>query len=409
MLAGIVRGYGGQELNSCLSLLMNHTMREGDFEPVQCYRDNYCRAGDRFFWRDGREWTAYSVNYDYCIDTAAEKFGWYKRWKGWNVPTWVSEDGRRVRGLGCSVTGNADVGENFAEAYVRMVPDFFNKNHCTFALHCNVTEIGNGQRSSVMKMVAEILNVELEDVYIVPADSKLNPRTEGLGGSRGTITNGRACCNAALDLRKKMFDAASLLTRQGTDSLVCANYGVQPKAKPELWIPFEKCVPDHHTTLTGFGRHCEDFGTPNFFMTFIEVEVDKETGLAKVVDMMGATDCGQIIDPGSAEMQCHGAIGSGSLDTAFFEEHVLDEQTGRFMTYDMVNYKWRTFNEFPHFDTCITESQWDTHFFKAVGFGEIAGAAAASSAIMGISNAIGVEVMEYPATPDVVLRALGKV
>jgi CO/xanthine dehydrogenase Mo-binding subunit len=409
MLAGIVRGYGGQELNSCLSLLMNRTMRAGDIEPVECFKRNFCKAGDRYFWRDGREWTARSVDYDYVIDTSAKQFGWYDRWTGWGNPSWVSDDGRRVRGLGCSVIGNADAGENFAEAYVRFCPDFTSKEKAGFVIHIQTVEIGNGEKSSMAKMVAEIMNVPLEAVSMVPSDTLLSPRNEGLGGSRGTITNGRAVCNAALDLRQKLFEAASLLTRQPPEALECANFGIQPKSKPELWIPFEKCVPDHHTTLTGFGRHCEDFGTPNFFMSYVEVEVDKRTGLAKVVDIMGATDAGQIIDPGSAEMQCHGGIGSASLDTAFFEETITDKITGKILTYDMTNYKWRTFNEFPHFDTCITESQWDTQYFKAIGFGEIAGAAAASAALMAISNAIGVEVKDYPATPAVILKALGKI
>ena len=388
---------------------MTRTMRAGDFEPVECFKRNFCKVGDRYFWRDGREWTARSVDYDHVIDKSAAQFRWHERWKGWGVPSWVSEDGKKVRGLGCSVIGNADAGENFAEAYVRMVPDFHDSSKCSFHLHINTVEIGNGERSSMVKMVAEILNVPIECVSIVPADTLLNPRNEGLGGSRGTLTNGRAACNAALDLKKKMFEAASLLTRQPPEALECAEFGVRPKSKPELWIPFEKCVPDHHTTLTGFGRHSEDFGTPNFFMSYLEVEVDKETGLAKVVDILGATDAGQIIDPGSAEMQCHGGIGAASLDTAFFEENIVDPVTGRNLTYDMINYRWRPFNEFPHFETCILESEWDTHYFKAIGFGEIAGAAAASSALMAISNAIGVEVKDYPATPDVILKALGKI
>ena len=44
--------------------------------------------------------------------------------------------------------------------------------------------------------------------------------------------------------------------------------------------------------------------------------------------------------------------------------------------------------------------------FKAIGIGEISGAAGASAVLMAISNAIGVEVNEYPATPDVILKAI---
>ena len=75
----------------------------------------------------------------------------------------------------------------------------------------------------------------------------------------------------------------------------------------------------------------------------------------------------------------------------------------------MIEYKWRTFNNFPEVDTSILQSQFDTYQFKAVGVGEIAGAAAASATMAAISNAIGIQVAQYPATPDVILKALGKI
>jgi CO/xanthine dehydrogenase Mo-binding subunit len=406
--AGTVRGYGGQELNSCLSLLMVRAMREGNFEPVDCFSRNFVAAGDRYVWRDGREWQARSVDYRKVIAKSAEQWRWHERWKGWGIPTWASEDGKRVRGIGCSVIGNADAGESFCEAYVRLVPDFFKKD-CFVRVHVNVTEIGNGQKSNLLKMVAEILDLPLENVEYIDPDSRTSPRNEGLAGSRGTLTCGRAVSNAALEVRRQLFEVAEHKLRYPIDALECFDGGVRAKSKPELWVSFKELIPDRQLTLTGYGRHDEDFGTPNFFMSYIEVEVDKETGMVKVIDMMGATDCGQIIDPGSAEMQCHGGIGAASLDTALFEENFVDPILGKPLTYDMIQNKWRTFNELPHFECCIEESQFDTNHFKAIGFGEIAGAAAASATMMAISNAIGVEVKQYPATPDVVLAALSRI
>jgi CO/xanthine dehydrogenase Mo-binding subunit len=405
--AGTVRGYGGQELNSCLSLLMVRAMREGNFEPVECFRKNYCSIGDKYVWRDGLEYTARAINYDKAIIESAKKWNWYERWQGWGVPTWTSEDGRIVRGIGCSVIGNADAGESYAEAYVRLIPDFFKKD-CFVRVHINVTEIGNGQKSNLLKMVAEILDLPLENVEYVEPDSRTSPRNEGLAGSRGTLTCGRAVSNAALDVRRQLFAEAEYRMHYPVDSMECYRGGVRAKSKPDRWISFKDLVPDRHLTLTGYGRHDNDFGTPNFFMSYIEVEVDKDTGIAKVIDMMGATDCGQIIDPGSAEMQCQGGIGAASLDTALFEENFVDPVTGKPLTYDMIQNKWRPFNELPKFDCHLEESQFETNHFRAIGFGEIAGAAAASAAMMAISNAIGTEVKEYPATPAVILKALGK-
>lgn len=107
---------------------------------------------------------------------------------------------------------------------------------------------------------------------------------------------------------------------------------------------------------------------------------------------------GQAIDPAMLEMQVQSGIGSASLDTAIYEEHVIDPSILRTMTYDMIEYKWRPFNDFPTYETCVLESQFDTFQFKATGVGEIAGAAAASATMQAISNAIGVQVATYPAT-----------
>ena len=405
--AGIVRGYGGQELNSCLSLLIGRTMREGGFDPVECYKKNYVGEGDVYTWRDGRQWQAHSVSYVKAIEAAAEKFGWKDKWKGWGVPTWTSDDGRYVRGVGCGIIGNADIGEDNTEAYVRVVPDLVG-DKARIVLQTNITESGMGQRSNIVKMVAEIMNVPFDKVDITPGDTMINPTGFGLCGSRGTITYGHAVSSAAEDAKHKLFELAKPYLEVAEDSMYLTDYGVATVARPGKFVSWKKLIPQD-LTLTGYGQHLENFSTPNMFIVFLEVQVDRETGKVDVLNMLGGTDCGQIIDPSGLEMQAQGGIGSASLDTATFEEHIIDPGTGRTMTYDMIEYKWRPFNEFPEYETCFLESQFDTFQFKATGVGEIAGAAAASATMQAISNAIGVQVAQYPATPDVILKALGKI
>lgn len=405
--AGIVRGYGGQELNSCLSLLIGRTMREGGFDPVECYKKNYVGEGDVYTWRDGRQWQAHSVSYVKAIEAAAEKFGWKDKWKGWGVPTWTSDDGRYVRGVGCGIIGNADIGEDNTEAYVRVVPDLVG-DKARIVLQTNITESGMGQRSNIVKMVAEIMNVPFDKVDITPGDTMINPTGFGLCGSRGTITYGHAVSSAAEDAKHKLFELAKPYLEVAEDSMYLTDYGVATMARPGKFVSWKKLIPQD-LTLTGYGQHLENFSTPNMFIVFLEVQVDRETGKVDVLNMLGGTDCGQIIDPSGLEMQAQGGIGSASLDTATFEEHIIDPGTGRTMTYDMIEYKWRPFNEFPEYETCFLESQFDTFQFKATGVGEIAGAAAASATMQAISNAIGVQVAQYPATPDVILKALGKI
>ena len=73
-------------------------------------------------------------------------------------------------------------------------------------------------------------------------------------------------------------------------------------------------------TLVGYGRFEPDYTLTNCMMTFIEAEVDTETGKVSLVKVVNATDAGQIIDPQGLENQLNGCLGSGGIDSAIFEE-----------------------------------------------------------------------------------------
>jgi xanthine dehydrogenase molybdenum-binding subunit len=143
--------------------------------------------------------------------------------------------------------------------------------------------------------------------------------------------------------------------------------------------------------------------------TFVEAEVDTETGKVDLVRVVNATDVGQIIDPQGLEGQLNGCLGSAGLDSALFEEIILDRSTGRILNANMIDYKWRTFSELPPIDNVVLETPFPTHRFGAIGVGEVATAPGPIAVLIAVSNAIGTWVHEYPLTPDKILRALGKV
>lgn len=163
------------------------------------------------------------------------------------------------------------------------------------------------------------------------------------------------------------------------------------------------------STVLGFGRFEADFTLPNFMMTFVEVEVDTETGKVELLRVVNATDVGQIIDPYMLENQLNGCLGSAGIDSALLEESILDTNTGRLLTGNMVDYKWRTFSELPEIQNVVLETPFPSHRFGAIGIGEIATAPGPSAVLMAVSNAIGTRLHSYPITPDKVLAALDKV
>jgi CO/xanthine dehydrogenase Mo-binding subunit len=408
--AGIVRGYGGQELNSCLERLACAVMQQGNFDPLDVFKKNYVAHGDKYQWRDGRTYRSRSsFFFPEVMQETADRFNWAEKWKGWLKPT--SVHGTKARGVGMGVIGNADIQEDNTEAVVRIVPQLDVTNvgggQCFVTVETDVTESGMGQRSNACKVAAEVLNCPVEWVSITPSGSKFNPSNFGLCGSRGTITTLKPVSEAAMDAKRKAMEIASHKLERPVDQLYMRDMVIYVRDEPEISIPVSKLA-HRELSIIGYGSHIEKFDLPSCMTVFIEVDVDLETGHTEIIKLAGGTDIGQIIDTKALEMQLHGGIGSACLDTAIFEECCMDPASGRLMANSMIDYKWRTFNEFPPYDAYVMESQLDTFMFKAVGIGEISGAALASAALMAISNAIGVSVKEYPATPARVLKALGK-
>jgi xanthine dehydrogenase molybdenum-binding subunit len=398
--SGIVKGFGGQELKSAFIPILTMAMEKADLDPVEFFKKNYVKTGDGYYWRDGKRWVCRGLDYSKAIEKGAEVFGWEEKWKGWLKPTAVN--GSKRIGVGVGVHGNADVGENMSEAYVRLNPD------ATATIHLCISESGMGQRSSVCKMVAEVLQLPLERVNVTPADSLLNPFEAGLIGSRGTYAVGSAVIAAAEDARRILFERSAPLFNVTPEDLESEDGIVYVKNRPEIRIPWRR-VMGIRGTCTGFGRFEEDFSVPNFLMIFVEVEVDVETGKVELLRVVPATDVGQIIDPLVLEGQIHGCLGAAGLDTALFEESVLDKASGRILNGNMIDYKWRTFLELPTFQNVILETPFPTHRFKAIGVGEITSVPGPSAIIMAVSNAVGKRLFEYPLTPDRILKALGKI
>lgn len=263
-----------------------------------------------------------------------------------------------------------------------------------------------GQRAAAAKFAAEVLNVDINRVYVTEPDSLANVVNFGLCGSRGTITVGKAVSKAAADAKRKVLEMGALHFGVSPEQLETKDFQVFIRDRPEKSIPIKKLGPKD-LNVVGYGEHVEQFDQPSCCLFLCEVEVDLDTGATKVVRFVQGTDIGQIVDNRMVRMQLQGGVGSASMDTALTEECIYDVNgTGRMVNCNMLEYKCRTFNDFPKHDCVIEESQPDTFMFKAIGIGEIAGAAGASAVLMAISNAIGVEVNEYPATPDVILKAI---
>jgi xanthine dehydrogenase molybdenum-binding subunit len=239
-------------------------------------------------------------------------------------------------------------------------------------------------------------------------DTDGNPHEFALVGSRGTFTIGSAVIQAAEDARRQLLEMASRVLKLTPEELDTEDGWVFEIRNPKNRIPWRKAT-GLTTTLLGKGRFDEDFTLCNFLVQFVEVEVDTATGVVKLLNVLNSAGCGTVISPNYLNGQLHGALGAAGLDTAIFEGGMLDPTTGRMVNCNMIDYKWRPFNDLPHFDNMFMETPIPSHRFHAVGVGEISTSPGPSAVLMAVYNAIGVRIMDYPFTPDKVLKALGKI
>jgi xanthine dehydrogenase molybdenum-binding subunit len=397
--SGMVRGFGGQELKCALMPIICRALAELDLDPFEFLKKNYLKPGDGYFWRDGYWYTYRGIDYTPAMEEGAARFGWKEKWKGWLKPTAV-EGSKRI-GVGVGVHGNADIGEDASEALVRLHPEG------TAVVFCCVTEFGTGQVSNYLKMAAEVLGLPLERVVMGPADSLVTPYEFGAVGSRGTYAIGSAVIRAAEDAKQRLFELLAPKLGVSPQDLETENGEVFVRDDPQKRLPWKAMGVDR--TVIGFGRFEPDYSLANCLMSFVEVEVDTETGEVGLRKVVNATDVGRIIDPPGIRGQLNGCLGSAGIDTAIFEETVLDRRTGHVLTHNLVDYKWRTFLDLPAIENVVRETPFPTHRFRAVGVGEIATSPGPAAVLMAVSNAIGAWVTEYPVTPERVLKALGKI
>src|SRR5271157_3962569 len=146
------------------------------------------------------------------------------------------------------------------------------------------------------EMAAEVLRIPIDDISMTPADSLVTPFEFGPVGSRGTYAIGSAVIRAAEDARKKLLEFAAPKLGVMPDELDTADGVVFVKSDPQKGIKWRAMGNDR--TILGYGRFEPDFTMCNCMMSFVEVEVDTETGKVTLLKVVNATDVGQIIDPG---------------------------------------------------------------------------------------------------------------
>lgn len=288
------------------------------------------------------------------------------------------------------------------------------------AIYVGATEVGQGAKTIMSQIPAEILGLSVDEILFICEDSSITPDAGTAAASRQTYNTGNAIKIAAEKLKEAiLISSKEKLGLNTTIALEVKEGRVFVKSFPEKSISFRELaqlLKENPLQREGeFTAQTTQIDTetgqgapywPYTFSTYgIEVEVDTTTGIVDIIRAVCAQDVGRAINPKLVEGQIDGGFAMG-LGYALFED--LNLVKGEVKNNRFSSYLIPTAMDIPEIEKIIVEDPESTGPFGAKGIGEPVMLGVAPAVLNAIYNAIGVRINEIPVTPDVVLSALKK-
>jgi carbon-monoxide dehydrogenase large subunit len=274
---------------------------------------------------------------------------------------------------------------------------------------------GQGHATTFAQIVSERLGVPMDKIEIVHGDSARTPFGMGTYGSRSLAVGGMAMMKAIDKVIAKSKKIAAHLLEASAEDIEFEN-GVFTVAGTDKTIGIAEIagaayVP-HNYPLEELepGLDEQAFYDPKNF-TFpngtqiCEVEIDPETGITKIIRFVAVDDFGRVINPMIVEGQVHGGIVQG-IGQALLENCVYDEDSGQLVTGSFMDYAMPRADDLPDFEVKTNEVLCTTNALGVKGCGE-AGTIGGSACVMNaVCDALNVDHMDMPATPERVWRVI---
>jgi CO/xanthine dehydrogenase Mo-binding subunit len=282
-------------------------------------------------------------------------------------------------------------------------------------LYSGCNSVGQGIATALSQIVADELQVSIDDVRVVHGDTAKVPYGNGSNASRSTVMAGSAALGASRKVKDKLLRLASVALEIDAGDLFLRNRQVAARGAPERSISFDALA---RLALPGPALKCgmtPGISEEEFFATdqrpfpygvhVAVVEVDRETGKIDILDYLVTEDVGRKINPMIIEGQMAGGLAQG-IGGALLEHFAYDEN-GQPLAASFMDYLMPTAMEMPKARFISTEefpSPLNPLGVKGAGEGGItaAGAALANA----VANALNVEVTKLPLKPDYLLELI---
>ena len=325
----------------------------------------------------------------------------------------------KKRGIGIAAslypTGMSGGGDS-SQAQVKVQPDG------TAVLTVGACDIGQGAKTVLAQMVAEVLGIQYEQVKVVNDDTDNCPLSFGTFASRVTYIDGNAVVEASENARDILFEVAAGMLEASPEDLVAEEGNIFVKGSPTQFQPIGEVAGaatfGMRKLVVGLGHYMRDPSAPDsetgqvdpfctlaWAAALAEVEVDTETGEVEVLRLVTSYDVGKAINPMLSEGQIEGGAAMG-VGAALTEQLHPRYPSLEHMPTNLGDYAIPTTLDIPDIQAVIHECPSTHGPFGAKGIGEMTANSPAPAIINAIHDAVGIWITELPANPEKVLRTL---
>lgn len=335
---------------------------------------------------------------------------------------WKKRRGKLERGhglgVGCGffISGSAlpIIWNELPQSTVHLKVDFDGRVLVT----SGASDIGQGSDTMLAIIVAEVLGISMNKVFVLAADTLLTPVDLGSYSSRVTFMAGNAARNAAENLKQEIIEALSKKKNTLPSELNFSDDRIYSfdRMLDVSWEESIEILTAGKGAVSVSGKYISpklggDFKgagaglspSYSFGACVAEVKVDEETGKVNLVNIWGAHDCGKAINPLAVEGQLEGSWHMG-IGQAMSEQ--MKYYNGLLVNNNFLDYKIPTSLDTPPIHTNIIETIDPEGPFGAKECGEGALHPVIPAIANAIYNAVGVRITKLPISAEEILAKL---
>ena len=366
---GAFRGFGAPQMFFAIEMFIHHIAKEIGMDPLKLRQSYLAKQGDatstRGTFRD-------PIIMNDMIQKAMEMSEYKKK-----IKAYEGQDNYKGIGMswflhGCGFTGSGEA--EHIKALVKLDKGSDDK----VAILIAAVDMGQGIQTTMKKIVAQILDIPLEQVIYNKPDTDLVPDSGPTVASRTIMVVGGLVARAALQLKENWVAGEAII--------------VSERYQQPEYIKWDE------DNFIGDAYPAYSWG-----VTIVEVEVCPVTYQVSLTGIWSVYDVGKAIDERIVIGQADGGVLQG-VGYGYLE--VMKQENGKIKHKNVTDYIIPTTEDVPPMETFLIDNPYPLGPYGAKGAGELTLIGGAPAVALAIENAIDKKITKIPVTPEYIMELM---